>query len=91
LGAVYGVTPGTGFGGVTNLALQQPIKNYYGLAVDETFAYFALTDSIQRVPLTGGDPVTLVSPLVNPKRLAVDDTSIYWQDDTGIWRAAKAP
>ncbi len=91
LGGVYAVTPGTTFGGLTDLVPQQPITDYFGLAADEAFAYFALTDSIERVPLTGGDPITLVSSLVSPRTLAVDDTSIYWADDTGIWRATKAP
>jgi hypothetical protein len=42
-----------------------------------------------RAPLAGGDAVAVVSALPNPdpRALAVDDTHIYWADDTGIWRA----
>jgi hypothetical protein len=91
-GAVYSVVPGVTPTMATPLVEHQQIGHLDGLAADEAYAYFGVTDSIQRVPSTGGDAETIVSPLPNPnpRFLAVDETSVYWVDDTGIWRAPKS-
>ena len=77
--------------GRASVAGTQPIERESCLAVDETFVYWCLTDSIKRAPLAGGDAVTVLSGLTNPnvRMLAVDDTQIYWGDDVAICRVAK--
>jgi hypothetical protein len=90
-GAVYSIAPGVTFTSSVPLLPSAQVYAWDGLAVDEAFAYFALPDSIQRVPLGGGDAVTVVSSRASPRALAVDDTSVFWVEDTGIWRAPKSP
>lgn len=67
----------------------------FDLAVDDQFVYFTRYEelaggsaqSIQRVPLAGGAPVTLVND--DAGLLAVDATHLYWLGWQGMFRLSK--
>jgi len=53
------------------------------MAFDETGFYWTLDDgnnhgTLMRVPVGGGDPITLVDMMHNPATPKLDATSIYW-------------
>lgn len=52
-----------------------------GLAVDATYAYFATSSGISRVPLAGGSPVMMVSG-ASPLSMALSGNALVWSDAT---------
>lgn len=76
---------------IVHVAQEQLADEETALAVDGDLVYWGVTDAIKRAPITGGDEVVVVPTLPNPgpRALAVDETHVYWADDTGIWRARK--
>ncbi|HLK39582.1 MAG TPA: hypothetical protein VKU41_22655 [Polyangiaceae bacterium] len=65
--------------GLTVIA--QGVQASAGLEVDATNAYFAATDSIQRIPLSGGTPTVMVSG-ASPAGMALAGGSLIWSDGT---------
>jgi hypothetical protein len=62
------------------------------IALDATGIYFmeAGTDTVMKLPLTGGTPTTLVSETATayPLAMTVDATSIYWSNEDGTIQKA---
>jgi len=55
-----------------------------GIAVDSNFVYWTeqTTGLLKKVPTSGGSVTTLASGLSAPLRLAVDETRIYWIENS---------
>ena len=60
-----------------------------GLSIDAKYAYFAADDTIERVPLDGGEPKTLAANQAGAHSLAVDGSHVYWATSTAIARIPK--
>lgn len=64
----------------------------YGIAVDDASVYWSnKTDgTIVKVPIEGGNIVTLASGQISPQGVAVDASSVYWSNGSGeIMKVAK--
>jgi hypothetical protein len=61
------------------------------LAVDGHAVYFATSDSIQKVPKTGGSVQTVASGLKFPGTLALAGGNVYWVDGTSVARSDPHP
>jgi hypothetical protein len=48
---------------------------------------------VLKVPLSGGNPLSLASGLAAPRDIAIDATSVYWVNETGgtVMKIVKAP
>lgn len=55
-----------------------------GSSVFYTEANFPATDNLVKVSLPGGAPVRLATLDVTPKKLAADETHVYWVDSAGV-------
>lgn len=54
-------------------------------AVNDNFVYFTDADGrVLKMPVEGGEVVTLASGEILPLHIAVDDENIYWTTDSGI-------
>lgn len=49
-----------------------------GIAVDGAYAYWSDSQSVNKVPLAGGAPITVAASQPNTLAIAVDDASVYW-------------
>lgn len=62
--------------------------NYVGLTTDDTHAYWTVFSTgpgrVGRVPLAGGNPVTLVNNVPKSSDIRVTDTTVYWMHENGI-------
>jgi hypothetical protein len=54
-----------------------------GIAVDDFYMYWTIGDSVKRVSLDGGEPVTLVSGQRAPTSVTLDTANIYWTTGDG--------
>lgn len=80
-----------GGGAVATLAPGRPLA----IAVDEAFVYWSDPEAhaLRRVPKTGGAAITLYENpgFAGPRVLALDNTSVFFADDSdGIYRVPKA-
>jgi len=83
-----------GGGAVTSLYVgtQATLVELTGIAIDDTHLYFGdTTGALMRIPLSGGAVQTLAT-VANPRRLAVDATSVYViTNDSTTQRVLKVP
>jgi len=86
---VHGATSGAG--NLSPLDVQSP-QTFADVAVSSTTVYATLDDiapngQIIAYPRGTGSPVTLVTGLNHPQRLALDGTNLYFTDPTGgnVW------
>src|SRR5262245_30633330 len=63
-----------------------------GIAVDESYVYWAEEAAIRRVPITGGVAKNLASGINKAWQVAIDSTHVYWSNrlaKTAIMRVPK--
>lgn len=87
-------------GGTAEQLVSLPAR-LYGIALDDTYVYFANyagglpgTGAIMRVSKTGGPPQTVVGNLTAPHQLVIDGANVYWTSSPwytgGVFVAPKA-
>jgi hypothetical protein len=83
LGACSGDVAPPPLGKVTVLAEHQAP---WGIAVDGTSVYWTNMNlgTVMKVPIDGGDVVTLASGQQQPSEIVVDETSVYWINEADI-------
>lgn len=93
--AADGVYAGFHMGGVLRLPLDGAPPIYFpsrgptkGIASDTTNVYFAAADTLTALPKGGGEATNL-APGGNPMGVAVDETSVYFNDNTPTGRVLK--
>jgi hypothetical protein len=60
-----------------------------GLATDGTYLYFGdtVTDTIQRMPLSGGSAATIASGQTDPNALTLDSGEVFWTTSDSVRKA----
>jgi sugar lactone lactonase YvrE len=68
-----------------------PQMDGFGIAIDHESAYWTDDFDVMKVPLAGGVLTTLASAQDNPGNMVVDDTSVYWANNSVPGAIVKVP